>query len=108
MDLAWGLGTPLYILIDEMPLEELSLWQYWLSKEPRTYRRGDWQAASIAQCVNAVGQSFSKSPKKIQLDKFLLDFTQKSPEENAAANLSKVKALFPGLIPEEDTGAETG
>ena len=99
-DLGWGLGMPVYELVENMPVEELQLWQMWMAKEPRGDKRGDWQAGIVAKIVHGVGQSFSKSRRDVPLKKFVLEFTVVAP--TVEQDLKTLNAMFPGLIPQED------
>ena len=102
MKLAWGLGMPMYKLVEEMPADELMLWQAWM-QEPRGEDRDDWRAASICQVVHSVGQSFSKSRRKIATREFKLKFEAPKTFEqrNPIADARRISRAFGGIIPKE-------
>jgi len=93
---------PIYELVEEMPLDELQLWQLYLAKEPRGDKRSDWHAAVVSKIVHDVGQSFSRSRHNIKVDAFLLKFNNVKYADSGSASLKNLNKVLGGIIPKED------
>ena len=81
-------------------MDEFSCWMEYLA-EPHGDARADWHAAIICQMVHSIGQSFSKRPRRIPTDKFLLKFDRRDREERIRDDAKALTRIFPGVVPEE-------
>lgn len=66
--------------IEELPMDELIYWQFYLS-EPRGDLRDDFRAGQITQAIYSIGQSFAKNPKPVKMEDCILKFNSKSEDE---------------------------
>lgn len=77
--------------IDEMDASEVSLWQYYLVKEPRGERRSDWNTAQICHAIYTFMIGLSNGDiSKVKLEDNLLKFKEIETADN---EIEKQKAI---------------
>jgi len=97
------MGIPMFIIEEEMPIEELNMWRIWM-QEPRGEKRADWHAAQISHMVYQISQMFTRSRNNIPVKKFLLEFGAGIKDDKFSQLLALQKAFK--VIPREVLVAE--
>lgn len=95
------MGIPMYQILEEMPYEEICMWQCYM-QEPRGEHRSDYHTAQISMMIHRVASMFSKGSRNIPFEKFLLDFSGKKVQDDTLSQAFALQKAFHRIIPKQD------
>jgi hypothetical protein len=98
LELAQLLHTPVHEIVDDMPAQELMMWQEWL-REPRGDRRADWRSATVCRTIHDVALGFNGAKNDQPLSTYLIAFKETSGPDAVQRNVSAARQIFGKVVP---------